>query len=73
MRYFFVFLENLTDRRDDMVLKVKAKSGSHAKSLADGNFNSYKFGIRRAYTRKQLKQAHPDWHETLWGSKAINE
>lgn len=73
MPYFFVWLRNHTDMRDDEVLKIKAASKATAKTEAGRYYFPNRFSIHHVYTRHEFKKFEPWWHAHFWGRKAHNE
>ena len=73
MKYFFVWLANQTDRQDDEVLKVRAKTKLQARRIAEEECDDYRFYIADVYTAQQFKKWDPWWHALLWGKPAVNE
>jgi len=71
-RYYIVWLNNQTDRRDDKPIKVRAKSMDHAAAVASKHLRN-RFSIGRVYTLSAFKTFEPWWHRHFWGRKAINE
>jgi len=72
MPYYFAWLRNTTDIRDDEPVKIKASSMVAARNIAGQHLRG-RFLIRDVYTRKQFKKLYPWWHSIMWGQKARNE
>jgi hypothetical protein len=72
MPYYIVWLENLTDHRDDEPIKVKASSRKKAEEIGQ-NYTRGRFGVGRVYTYKEFRKIDPFWHTIFWGKKAENE
>ena len=72
MPYYFAWLRNTTNFKDDEPVKIKAKSMVEARNIAV-KYLEGRFLIRDIYTRKQFKKFHPWWHSIMWGQKARNE
>ncbi len=69
MKLFFVMLFNITDERDDDMLKIKAKTKPKAMDAAARHVadRGHRFTLGEVMTLKKLKKLHPDWHALLWG------
>lgn len=68
---FYVHLHNHVDRRDDDVIKIKAKDKKEAKSIAQ-NWNSHRFSVGRIYTAGEFKKVDRGWYELISSHKPIN-
>lgn len=80
MALFFVCVENKVDRRDDNVLKIKAKSKKDAKVIAYDYIKEKKWKdyqniieIGRVFSKKEFLDFDPEWHALLWGRRIVNE
>ena len=64
LRWFYVWLYNKTDRRDDEPRKVKAKSLAEALALIDGSSEMSRFS--RSHVTDDLKEFRK-WYDWNWG------
>jgi len=71
-RYYIVWLNNNTDRRDDEPIKVKAESRGDACRVASDYLRG-RFCIGRVFSLSEFKTFEPWWHRHFWGKEAINE
>lgn len=67
LKLFFVYMENNTDRQDDEVWKIRAKTKPSARKLALNHPSAHRFTVRSVMTRKGFKRSDPEWHALLWG------
>jgi hypothetical protein len=65
---FFVHPENQTDRADDEVVKVQARTKPKAKKLVEDRWTRRNFCMGRVMTCRQFKRWDPRWHAFLWGT-----
>lgn len=71
MRFYYVYMENNTDSRDDEVWKIRARTKDRAKRLAEQDSRSFRFAVRQVFTQKGIKRYDPYWHTLLWGCPPI--
>lgn len=69
MRIWYVYQHNRTDCRDDNVIKVRAKSRSHAREIAERQTRSnYRLG--RIYSAAEFRADWPGWWSLMKSSPA---
>ena len=72
-QYWWAWLHNMTDHRDDEPMKIKASTREEAREVALQHMQNHRFSLGTIRNRKEMLEYDSFWVHISAGQKAVNE